>query len=121
MKLDKAHICSKNGIFNIIGSRWNLALIWHLRTGVLRFTEIQARSCEANPKTITKHLRDLEHYAIINRKVFAEVPPRVEYSLTERGRALLPIIDAIVEWGGTYLPAEKECAAPLPESGEINF
>ena len=81
-------------------------IIWHLRTGTLRFSELQSRMCNINSKTITKHLRDLEGCGILTRQVYAEVPPRVEYMLTDKGRAILPIMDAMLLWGDTYLPAE---------------
>ena len=110
MKRDKKPKCSIDGIVDIIGSKWNLLIVWHLRTGVLRFTELQNRMCGVNSKTITKHLRDLERHAIIARKVYPEVPPRVEYSLTVRGCALLPVIEAMLEWGGAHL-------SPIQEDG----
>jgi DNA-binding HxlR family transcriptional regulator len=93
--------CGINAAVEIIGSRWNLLIIWHLRDGTLRFTELQKRIGDVNSKTITKHLRDLERSNIINRVVFAEVPPRVEYSLTEYGKAFLPVFEAINKWGAT--------------------
>jgi len=106
MKCDKKVKCGINHIANLMGSKWNLYIVWHLRSGVLRFTELQSRMCSVNSKTITTHLRDLEKHEIITRKVYPEVPPRVEYSLTEKGLALVPIIEAMLEWGGRYLPAE---------------
>jgi len=115
MKCEKTTKCSIDRIVDITGNKWNLFIVWHLRTGVLRFTELQNRMCGVNSKTITKHLRDLEKHAIIERQVFPEVPPRVEYSLTGRGRALLPIIEAMLEWGGKYLPtgqADSGCMKP---------
>jgi len=109
MKCDKKPRCSIEGVVDIIGSKWNLFIIWHLRTGVHRFSELQNRMCGVNSKTITKHLRDLERHAIIGRKVYPEVPPRVEYTLTVRGKALVPVIEAMLEWGGTYLnPVQEE-------------
>ncbi len=111
MNCEKKPKCNIESIIDIIGKKWNLMIIWHLRTGVLRFTELQHGICNVNSKTITKHLRDLEDHAVITRKVYAEVPPRVEYALTERGEALLPIIESMLEWGGTHLPPR-----PVPES-----
>jgi DNA-binding HxlR family transcriptional regulator len=108
MKCEKTTKCSIDRIVDIIGNKWNLYIIWHLRTDVLRFTELQNRMCGINSKTITKHLRDLEHHAIIERQVFPEVPPRVEYSLSGRGRALLPVIGTMLEWGGKYLETSQE-------------
>jgi DNA-binding HxlR family transcriptional regulator len=104
--------CKIDSVVDIIGRKWNLLIIWQLRDSTLRFSELQSRMCGINSKTITKHLRDLEQHTIITRTVYPEVPPRVEYSLTERGRAILPIIDAMLEWGGAYLNQEdysKSC------------
>jgi DNA-binding HxlR family transcriptional regulator len=106
MKCENAPKCSIDSVVGIIGNKGNLIIIWHLRTGLLRFTELQNRMCKVNSKTVTKHLRDLEGHDIIRRQVYAEVPPRVEYSLTDRGKTLLPIIEAMLEWGGKYLPDE---------------
>jgi len=108
MRCEKTPKCSIDKVVGIIGNKGNLFILWHLRTGVLRFTELQNRMCSVNSKTITKHLRDLEGHGIISRQVYAEVPPRVEYSLTERGRTLLPVIEAMLEWGGKYLPEEGD-------------
>ena len=103
----KKHICKFDSVVDIIGRKWNLIIIWHLRTGTLRFSGLQSLMCGINSKTITKHLRDLEKNSIISRRVFPEVPPRVEYTLTEQGKAVLPIIEAMMIWGDTYLHPEE--------------
>ena len=90
-------------VLEIIGSKWNLFIIWSLKDGKLRFTELQKRMGDVNSKTITKHLKDLEKSKIITRSVYPEVPPRVEYTLTERGYAFLPVFEAIREWGQSLL------------------
>jgi DNA-binding HxlR family transcriptional regulator len=64
--------------------------------------------CGANSKTITSHLRDLEKYHLIHRVVYPEVPPRVEYSLTEHGKAFLPVLAVIREWGATLPPPREK-------------
>lgn len=102
-KTGKKHICKVDRVVDIIGRRWNLMIIWHLRDETLRFSELQTLMCGINSKTITRHLRDLEKHAIITRRVFPEVPPRVEYTLTGQGKAVLPIIEAMMIWGDTYL------------------
>jgi DNA-binding HxlR family transcriptional regulator len=91
----------------VLGSKWNLLIICSLREETLRFTELQKRLGDVNSKTVTDHLRVLERYHVINRVVFAEVPPRVEYSLTEHGRAVLPVFEAMLAWGAS-LPAPRE-------------
>lgn len=90
-----------NMAVDIIGSKWNLIIIWRLGEGSLRFTELQKSLGDVNSKTITKHLRVLEKYKIITRTVYPEVPPRVEYNLTEAGKAFIPILITINEWGAS--------------------
>jgi DNA-binding HxlR family transcriptional regulator len=110
LKCEKVTKCRLESIVDIIGSKWNLMIIWHLRTCTLRFSELQSRMCGINSKTITKHLRDLEQESIITRTVYPEVPPRVEYTLTEQGREILPIIDEMLIWGGKFRhPSEELC------------
>ena len=99
-------ICVPKSVIGIIGNKWNLLIIWHLKDQTLRFTELQKRMYNVNPKTITKHLRDLEENKIIKRVVYPEVPPRVEYSLTGSGIAFIPILKSILEWGSQYMGFE---------------
>lgn len=108
MKYKKEDRCELVVTMGIIGNKWNLLITWHLSQQKLRFTELQKRMYNVNPKTITKHLRDLEKYKIIKREVFPEVPPRVEYSLTESGMALIPILKSIMEWASQYMGIELE-------------
>ncbi len=89
-----------------LGSKWNILIIWHLRNHALRFTDLQKQMHGVNSNTLTFHLRELEGQKIISRIVFPEIPPRVEYSLTEHGEALLPVFDAIRIWGSHYLESE---------------
>jgi DNA-binding HxlR family transcriptional regulator len=91
---NKAHAEFKN-VVEIVGNKWNLFIIWSLKDQTLRFTELQKNMGDINSKTITKHLRDLEKNKIIKRVIYPEVPPRVEYSLTKKGKAFLPVFDAI--------------------------
>jgi DNA-binding HxlR family transcriptional regulator len=88
-------------MLNIIGNKWNLFIIWSLKDGTLRFSELQKKMGDVNSKTITKHLRDLQKSKIVTRTVYPEVPPRVEYTLTEHGLAFLPVFEAIRKWAET--------------------
>lgn len=90
----------------ILGSRWKPCIIWNLRNGPQRFSELQKKMNDVNSKTITTHLRELENLKIISRVVYPEVPPRVEYSLTEYGKALFPVYDAMLTWSIYYLEHE---------------
>lgn len=93
--------CNTRIVFEIIGSKWNLIIIYNLGDQTLRFTELQKKMGNINSKTITKHLRDLERNKIIKRVVYPEVPPRVEYSLTNHGKTFLLILEDTIEWGST--------------------
>src|SRR2546430_10799072 len=83
----------------VLGLKWTLLIFRHLIDGPRRFTEIERSLRRANPKIITARLRGLEQAGLASRTIYAEVPPRVEYALTERGRALRPVIDALSGWG----------------------
>jgi len=82
----------------LVGHKWALLIIEDLLTGPRRFTEIQRSLVDANPKMVTARLRELESAGLISRTTYAEVPPRVEYALTDRGRELRPAIEALRRW-----------------------
>ena len=84
---------------DIIGHKWTLLIIEHLLAGPRRFTEIERALVHANPKMVTARLRELESAGLVSRTAYAEVPPRVVYALTERGRELRPAIEALRRWG----------------------
>jgi len=90
----------------VMGSKWKILIIWHLRDGPLRFSALRNKLHGVNSKTLTTHLRELEELKILSRTVFAEVPPRVDYSLTSYGRKLSPVFDAMWEWARQYLESE---------------
>ena len=108
MKIKNGDKSNTKTVLHIIGNKWNLLIIWHLKDQTLRFTELQKKMYNVNPNTITKHLRDLEQNKIIKRVVYPEIPPRVEYSLTEAGIAFIPIIESILEWGTQYMEFNVE-------------
>ena len=83
----------------LIGPKWTLLIIQILIDGPHRFTEIERALEDANPKMVSARLRELVDAGLVSRTYYAEVPPRVEYALTERGRALEPAIEALRRWG----------------------
>jgi DNA-binding HxlR family transcriptional regulator len=83
----------------LVGLKWTLLIVRDLLGGPRRFTEIERSLRRANPKMIATRLRELEQTGLVSRTAYAEVPPRVEYALTERGRALRPVIEALRDWG----------------------
>lgn len=86
----------------MMGDRWKCLIVRNLLTGTKRFGELRKGIDGISQKVLTDHLRIMEEYGLVNRKVYAEVPPRVEYSLTELGKSLKPIHDAMWKWGEKY-------------------
>ena len=107
-------VCPVAHTLKVLGaSKWTGYVIRELLDGTKRFGEIRRGVGEANPKPLTDTLRVLEDMNMITRTVHAEVPPRVEYALTARGRSLTPVIDAMAAWG----TADLRAAASAPPAG----
>jgi DNA-binding HxlR family transcriptional regulator len=98
-----AGACPVKAVQNIIAGKWKLAIFWQLRQGTKRFNELQKLLPEISQGILTQQLRELERDELIHREVYKEIPPKVEYSLTEIGQSFTPILDAICEWGVGYL------------------
>ena len=95
--------CPVEATLELIGGKYKALILWHLSNGKLRFSELRKIITNATPKMLTQQLRELEASALIHREVFPVIPPKVEYSLTETGRSLLPILVAMRDWGAGYL------------------
>ncbi len=100
---DKEYKCSVSVTLDIFNDRWKLAIIWHLLDGDKRFKELHEEISEITQKTLTVKLKELEEKNIIIREVFAEVPPKVVYSLSDVGNRLRPILDEMYKWGIDYV------------------
>lgn len=87
----------------MINGKWAVLILWHLRNGCLRYSEIQKKIPTVTQKVLTQQLRHLESCNLVVREVYPEVPPRVEYSLSENGRTLIPILIQLNEWGWQHL------------------
>ena len=86
----------------MIGGRWKIPIIFHLLDGRKRFTELARALDGVTQKMLTQQLREMERNGLVERKVFAQVPPKVEYSLTELGMSLRPVVDAMCRWGDEH-------------------
>ena len=95
--------CEVETTLQIIGGRWKVLIIRELLLGVRRFGELQRALPGVTQKMLTQQLREMEQHEIVHRKVYAEVPPKVEYSLTPLGESLQPILHAMHEWGAKHL------------------
>ena len=103
--------CPIARVSKIIQGKWTMVIIYVLSDKILRFSEIHRRLPHITEANLTKDLRTLEAHGVIHREVYPVVPPRVEYSLTEMGKAFLPILDAINSWAKEYTAAPRECPA----------
>lgn len=98
----------------IISTKWTPQLIYAIANGVQRFCELQKVVGGINPRTLSARLDELEYSGIVEKSSFAEVPPRIEYSLTQKGSDLLPVLEQMVAWGSRYADV-KPSAAPAPQ------
>lgn len=95
--------CPVEATLELIGGKYKALILWHLSESKLRFSELRKVITNATPKMLTQQLRELEAQALIHREVFPVIPPKVEYSLTELGKSLMPILVAMRDWGAGYL------------------
>lgn len=103
---NKQFKCAMEITMDIIGGKWKVIIIWHLsNTKVMRFSELNRLHPKLTQKMLTQQLRELERDGLITRKVYTQVPPKVEYSLTSFGEKLKPILAAMCEWGNQYVEA----------------
>ena len=108
---DCAPGCPVEAVLTQIGGKWKGVILYHLLGGTLRFNEIRRRLPKTTQRMLTNQLRELEADGLLVRTVFPEVPPRVEYSLSPRGRSLEPIILALKAWAEEHLPPSASATA----------
>ena len=94
--------CPAEFTLAMIGGRWKIPIIFHLLTGPKRFSELVRLIDGVTQKMLTQQLREMARNGLVERKIFAQVPPKVEYSLTPLGRSLYPVVDAMCQWGERY-------------------
>ena len=99
----KENICPVETTLNLTGGKYKALILWHLAKGTLRYSELQKAVSFATPRILTNQLREMENQKLITRTVYPVVPPKVEYSMTELGRSLMPILTAMRDWGTEYL------------------
>lgn len=99
--------CPVEITMGLIGDKWKVLIIRDLLTGTKRFGELKKSLLGITQKVLTNNLRQMESSGLILRKVYAEVPPKVEYSLSDTGLSLKPILNSMVEWGNEYREKQK--------------
>ncbi len=115
--------CPVSVTIRLIGGKYKALLLWHLTGRTLRFSQLHKLVPEATSKMLTQQLRELEEDGLILRTVYPVVPPHVDYSLTELGQSLFPILESMYRWGSAFMEAEgrtPDCsmAFPCPHCGE---
>lgn len=100
---NKEYNCPMEMTMDLIGGKRKVLILWHLSFGVLRINELKRKFPDVTQKMLTQQLRDLESIGLINRRVYPQVPPKVEYSLTEIGSSLVPVLQEMNKWGTNFV------------------
>lgn len=95
--------CSVEAAIGLIDGKWKSVILFHLLSGTLRFNEIRRQIVNVTPRMLTNQLRELEEDGLVERKVYAQVPPKVEYSLSPLGRSMQPVLQALKTWGDSNI------------------
>ena len=103
----KTDNCPVETTLDLIGGKYKALILWHLSEKTLRFSELRKLINRATPKMLTQQLRELESQALIRREVFPIIPPKVEYSLTDLGKSLMPVLTAMRDWGAGYMRTQN--------------
>ncbi|MGH7873420.1 MAG: winged helix-turn-helix transcriptional regulator [Candidatus Binatia bacterium] len=98
----KENRCPAEFTLTLIGGRWKIPLLYHLESGARRFSELARGLKGVSQKVLTQQLREMERDGLVARKVYAQVPPRVDYSLTDLGLSLRPVVEAMCQWGEAH-------------------
>ena len=119
---DKAYRCAIEITIDLIAGKWKALILCHLSIGTTRFSALNRTFPHITQKMLTQQLRELEEDGLVTRTVYAQVPPKVEYSLTVFGESLMPVIRSMSEWGKQYLeqratPAICAGVCSLPPPG----
>ena len=109
--------CPVEATLSLIGGKYKPLILWHLIDHPLHYMELQRLIPSATPKMLSQQLHALEDHGMIHRKVYPEKPPRTEYSLTPFGQSVIPVLDAMCQWGEAYLEDQQipsPCALSAP-------
>lgn len=118
MKQIQQIVCPVEVTLSIVGGKWKPMIMWYLLSGTKRFNELRRLIPGATQQMLTTQLRELEQAKVLHRHVYAQVPPKVEYSLTELGRSLEPVILQLAAWGEWYFSQHDKEHQHIDESGQ---
>lgn len=99
---DKEYTCAIDVTLAVVGGKWKASILWHLAQATMRFSDLQRQFSDTTRKMLTQQLRELEADGLVHREVYPQVPPKVEYSLTEKGKSIYPILEMMCTWGREY-------------------
>ena len=105
--METTNYCPVSTTLDLIGGKYKALILWHLADGKLRFSQLTKKISKATPKMLTQQLREMEAQNLIHREVYPVVPPKIEYSLTDLGRSLMPVLVAMRDWGAEYLQTKN--------------
>ncbi|MVX66175.1 transcriptional regulator [Clostridium chromiireducens] len=106
---NNSHICPVTITQNVLMGKWKLTILWILHNKIRRFNELEKLIPSISHGVLAQQLKELERDGLIHRKVYGEVPPKVEYSLTEIGVSFIPVMSQIMEWGVGYIKKTSTC------------
>ncbi|MDD1724426.1 MAG: helix-turn-helix transcriptional regulator [Methanospirillum sp.] len=117
------YYCPFEAALDVIGGKWKALIIWQLKSDTLRFTQLMDRLPMVSPRMLTKQLRELEKDGVVIMIIYPEVPPRVEYSLSDLGKTVVPVLESLCTWGSEYLITNgcslpKKCGSKKPVERE---
>ena len=112
MASNARHNCPVDAMLDVIGGKWKMPILWTLSQKTHRFGELRRAIPDVTEKVLAQQLRQLEADGLVWREEFPEVPPRMEYSLTERGRTLIPVLNRVADWGAQHLSDRVADATP---------
>ncbi len=100
---DKEYKCGIDVTLAVVGGKWKASILWHLSHQTMRFSDLQRQYSGTTRKMLTQQLRELEADGLVHREVYPQVPPKVEYSLTDKGKTIIPTLNLMCSWGRDYL------------------
>jgi DNA-binding HxlR family transcriptional regulator len=103
-----AAICPMHNVMNVLGGRWKIALLYFIYQNHNRFSLLQRKMPFITTKMLSQQLKELELDKLVVRKIYAEMPPKVEYSLTKKGQTLLPVLEELYKWGEKHIKQESK-------------
>lgn len=111
IKAKETFLCPVEATIQLMGGKYKAVILWHLMNKTLRYSELHKLIPKATDKMLSQQLRELEKDKLINRTVYPVVPPKTEYSLTDFGKTLSSILDAMCDWGDDYLSKSKHVSS----------